>query len=66
MHACACVHGEPERGGEGRVRETVQKPSGLVVMGFGVILIFFFKLLSIFKIFNNDYVLLFELEKKNP
>ena len=46
------------------MRETVQKPSGLVVMGFGVILIFFFKLLSIFKIFNNDYVLLFELEKK--
>lgn len=33
-------------------------------MGFGVILIFFFKLLSIFKIFNDDYVLLFELEKK--
>ena len=66
MHACACVHGEPEREGEGRVRETVQKPSGLVVMGFGVILIFFFKLLYIFKIFNNDYVLLFELEKKNP
>ena len=46
------------------MRETVQKPSGLVVMGFGVVLIFFFNLLSNFKIFNNDYVLLFELEKK--
>ena len=59
-----CVHGEPETEGEGRVRETAQKSSGLLVMGFGMILIFFFKLLSIFKMFNDDYVLLFELEEK--
>lgn len=47
------------------MRETVQKSSGLLVMGLWVILIFFFKLLFNFKIFNNDYALLFELEK-NP
>lgn len=68
MCVCACVrarmHGKQEMG-EGRVRETVQKSSGLLVMGLWVILIFFFKLLFNFKIFNNDYALLFELEK-NP
>ena len=74
MCVCVCVcvcarvrahmHGKQEMG-EGRVREAAQKSSGLLVMGLWVVLIFFFKLLFIFKIFNNDYALLFELEK-NP
>lgn len=66
VYVCVCARAQRTRNrGGGQNEKTAQKSSGLLVMGFGVILIFFFKLLSIFKIFNDDYVLLFELEKKN-
>lgn len=42
----ACIHGRGKTG-EGRVRETLQKSPGLLVLGLCVIFFFFFRLLYI-------------------